>query len=213
MKEEQTLHALEQEGNLRTLPEARHDGIWIWQDGLLGAGFRCRLARRVLAERAGARPVAFGFLLATADGQLHGAPRAGGFACRTVRARKCLDVQQRLSCEHRHLAGGGGCAYADTRRQTGARQPDRRHPSLGGAIHPLPASGLPAVAKPGGETSRRLRAHHHRDRKRVQHGRRCGSVGSVGGTETDVSQRDALRRRGASARRWLRSAHTWCAAA
>ena len=32
MKEEQTLHALEQEGNLRTLPEARHDGIWIWQD-------------------------------------------------------------------------------------------------------------------------------------------------------------------------------------
>ena len=33
MKEEQTLHALEQEGNLRTLPEARHDGIWIWQDG------------------------------------------------------------------------------------------------------------------------------------------------------------------------------------
>ena len=24
---------MEQEGNLRTLPEARHDGIWIWQDG------------------------------------------------------------------------------------------------------------------------------------------------------------------------------------
>ena len=33
MKEEQTLHALEQEGNLRTLPEARHDGIWIERDG------------------------------------------------------------------------------------------------------------------------------------------------------------------------------------
>lgn len=33
MKEEQTLHALAREGNLRTLPEAEHDGVWIGQDG------------------------------------------------------------------------------------------------------------------------------------------------------------------------------------
>ena len=33
MKEGQTLCALAREGNLRTLPEVRHDGIWIEQDG------------------------------------------------------------------------------------------------------------------------------------------------------------------------------------
>lgn len=33
MKEGQTLYALAREGNLRTLPEVRHDGIWIDQDG------------------------------------------------------------------------------------------------------------------------------------------------------------------------------------
>ena len=33
MQEEQTLHALAREGNLRTLPEAEHDGVWIGQDG------------------------------------------------------------------------------------------------------------------------------------------------------------------------------------
>ena len=33
MKEGQTLYALAREGNLRTLPEVRHDGIWIEQDG------------------------------------------------------------------------------------------------------------------------------------------------------------------------------------
>ena len=33
MQEEQILHALAREGNLRTLPEAEHDGVWIGQDG------------------------------------------------------------------------------------------------------------------------------------------------------------------------------------
>ena len=33
MKEGQTLCAIAREGNLRTLPEVRHDGIWIEQDG------------------------------------------------------------------------------------------------------------------------------------------------------------------------------------
>ncbi len=33
MQEEQTLYALAREGNLRTLPEAEHDGVWIGQDG------------------------------------------------------------------------------------------------------------------------------------------------------------------------------------